>query len=126
MQQVKPRPVFLNLLQIRLPVAGVMSIIHRVSGVVMVLSIPLLIYLLDLSLASPQGFADATALFDNILVKLILFGFIWGLMHHLLAGIRYLLIDIDIGVEKPLFRQTAWAVIIAAPVLALILMGGLS
>jgi succinate dehydrogenase / fumarate reductase cytochrome b subunit len=126
MQQAKPRPVFLNLLQIRLPVAGVMSIIHRVTGVVMVLSIPLMIYLLDLSLTSPQGFADVTALFDNILVKLILFGFIWGLMHHLLAGIRYLLIDIDIGVEKPIFRQTAWAVIVAAPVLALILMGGLS
>jgi succinate dehydrogenase / fumarate reductase cytochrome b subunit len=126
MQQAKPRPVFLNLMQIRLPVAGVMSIIHRATGVVMVLSIPLLIYLLDLSLAGPQGFAEAGALFDNILVKLILLGFIWGLMHHLLAGIRYLLIDIDIGVEKPLFRHTAWAVIIAAPVLALILMGGLS
>jgi len=115
MQQAKPRPVFLNLLQIRLPVAGIMSIIHRATGVVMVLSIPLLVYLLDLSLSGPQGFADAQALF----------GFLWGLMHHLLAGIRYLLIDIDIGVEKPLFRQTAWAVIVAAPVLALILMGGL-
>jgi succinate dehydrogenase / fumarate reductase cytochrome b subunit len=126
MQQAKPRPVFLNLMQIRLPVAGVMSIVHRVSGVVMVLSIPLLVYLLDLSLSSPQGFVEAAALFDNMLVKLILLGFIWGLMHHLLAGIRYLLIDIDIGVEKPLFRQTAWAVIVAAPVLALILMGGLS
>ena len=126
MQQAKPRPVFLNLMQIRLPVAGVMSIIHRVTGVVMVLSIPLLIYLFDLSLAGPQGFAEVGALFDNILVKLILLGFIWGLMHHLMAGIRYLLIDIDVGVEKPLFRQTAWAVIIAAPVLALILMGGLS
>lgn len=126
MQQAKPRPVFLNLMQIRLPVAGVMSIIHRATGVVMVLSIPLLMYLLDLSLAGPEGFAAAGALFDNILVKLILLGFIWGLMHHLLAGIRYLLIDIDVGVEKPLFRHTAWAVIIAAPVLALILMGGLS
>lgn len=126
MQQAKPRPVFLNLMQIRLPVAGVMSIIHRATGVVMVLSIPLLIYLLDLSLAGPQGFAEAGDLFGNFLVKLILFGFIWGLMHHLLAGIRYLLIDIDVGVEKPLFRQTAWAVIVAAPVLALILMGGLS
>lgn len=126
MQQAKPRPVFLNLMQIRLPVAGVMSIIHRATGVVMVLSIPLLMYLLDLSLAGQEGFAAAGALFDNILVKLILLGFIWGLMHHLLAGIRYLLIDIDVGVEKPLFRHTAWAVIIAAPVLALILMGGLS
>lgn len=126
MQQAKPRPVFLNLMQIRLPVAGVMSIIHRASGVVMVLAIPLLIYLLNLSLSGAEGFADAAALFGNLLVKLILFLFLWGLMHHLLAGIRYLLIDIDIGVEKPLFRQTAWAVIAAAPVLALILMGGLS
>lgn len=125
MQQAKPRPVFLNLMQIRLPVAGIMSIIHRLTGVAMVLCIPLLVYLLDLSLSGPQGFADAATLFGNLLVKLILFLFIWGLMHHLLAGIRYLLIDIDIGVDKPLFRQTAWVVIVAAPVLALILMGGL-
>ncbi len=126
MQQAKSRPVFLNLMQIRLPVAGVMSIIHRATGVVMVLAIPLLIYLLDLSLSGAEGYADSTALFGNLLVKLILFLFLWGLMHHLLAGIRYLLIDIDIGVEKPLFRQTAWGVIVVAPVLALILMGGLS
>ena len=53
MQSVKSKPVFLNLMQIRLPVAGVMSIIHRVTGVVMVLSIPLLLYLLDLSLSGP-------------------------------------------------------------------------
>ncbi|MCU7885244.1 MAG: succinate dehydrogenase, cytochrome b556 subunit, partial [Candidatus Thiodiazotropha sp. (ex Lucinoma annulata)] len=59
-------------------------------------------------------------------IKLLLFLFLWGLMHHLLAGIRYLLIDIDVGVEKPLFRQTAWAVTLVAPLLALILMGGLS
>jgi succinate dehydrogenase / fumarate reductase cytochrome b subunit len=126
MQRAKPRPVFLNLTQIRLPVAGVMSIIHRITGVVMVLSIPLLLYLFDLSLSGAQGFAETVALLGNLLVKLILFFFIWGLMHHLLAGIRYLLIDIDIGVEKPLYRQSAWAVIVAAPVLALILMGGLS
>jgi succinate dehydrogenase / fumarate reductase, cytochrome b subunit len=126
MQQAKPRPVFLNLMQIRLPVAGVMSIIHRATGVVMVIAIPLLIYLFGLSLSGKAGFADASDLFANGLVMLLLFLFLWGLMHHLLAGIRYLLIDIDIGVDKPLYRQTAWAVIMAAPVLALILMGGLS
>ena len=126
MQQAKSRPVFLNLMQIRLPVAGIMSIIHRATGVVMVIAIPLLIYLFDRSLAGEAGFAAAAALFGNGLVKLLLFLFLWGLMHHLLAGIRYLLIDIDVGVDKPLFRQTAWAVIGAAPVLALILMGGLS
>ena len=47
-------------------------------------------------------------------------------MHHFLAGIRYLMLDIDIGIEKPVYRQTAWAVLVAAPVLALILLGALS
>ncbi|MFI0458883.1 MAG: succinate dehydrogenase, cytochrome b556 subunit [Candidatus Thiodiazotropha endolucinida] len=126
MQETNPRPVFLNLFKIRLPMAGIMSIIHRVTGVVMVLAIPLLIYLLDLSLHGPEGFADAKGLFASGVVKLILFLFLWGLMHHFLAGIRYLLIDVDIGVEKPLFRHTAWAVTLVAPMLALILMGGLS
>lgn len=126
MQQAKPRPVFLNLMQIRLPVAGVMSIIHRATGVVMVVAIPLLIYLFGLSLTGNAGFADASDLFANGLVKLLLFLFLWGLLHHLLAGIRYLLIDIDIGVDKPLYRQTAWAVIVVAPLLALSMMGGLS
>ncbi|MEW8027181.1 MAG: succinate dehydrogenase, cytochrome b556 subunit [Candidatus Thiodiazotropha sp.] len=125
MQETNPRPVFLNLFKIRLPMAGIMSIIHRVTGVVMVLAIPLLIYLLDLSLSGPEGFADAKGLFASGFVKLILFLFLWGLMHHFLAGIRYLLIDIDVGVEKPLFRQTAWAVTLVAPILALILIGGL-
>jgi succinate dehydrogenase / fumarate reductase cytochrome b subunit len=125
MQETNQRPVFLDLGKIRLPIAGIMSIIHRVTGVVMVLAIPLLIYLLDLSLSGSEGFAVAKGLFDSALVKIILFLFLWGLMHHFLAGIRYLLIDIDIGVEKPLFRQTAWAVTLVAPVLALMLLGGL-
>ncbi|MES9940645.1 MAG: succinate dehydrogenase, cytochrome b556 subunit [Candidatus Thiodiazotropha sp. 6PLUC2] len=125
MLDTKPRPVFLNLVKIRLPMAGIMSIIHRATGVVMVLSIPLLIYLFDLSLSSADGFATVKAFFSLGLVKLVLFLMLWALMHHLLAGIRYLLIDIDIGVDKPFYRQTAWGVTLAAPVLALILMGGL-
>ncbi|MET0052791.1 MAG: succinate dehydrogenase, cytochrome b556 subunit [Candidatus Thiodiazotropha sp.] len=126
MLETKPRPVFLNLMKIRLPIAGIMSIIHRVTGVVMVISIPVAIYLFGLSLSSASGFADAREFLQMGLVQLLIFLFLWGLMHHLLAGIRYLLIDIDIGVDKPVFRQTAWAVMVAAPVLALILMGGLS
>ncbi|MET0065978.1 MAG: succinate dehydrogenase, cytochrome b556 subunit [Candidatus Thiodiazotropha sp.] len=126
MLETKPRPVFLNLLKIRLPIAGIMSIIHRVTGVVMVISIPVAIYLFGLSLSGPSGFADAREFLQMGLVQLLIFLFLWGLMHHLLAGIRYLLIDIDIGVDKPVYRQTAWAVMVAAPVLALILMGGLS
>ncbi|MEJ2424293.1 MAG: succinate dehydrogenase, cytochrome b556 subunit [Candidatus Thiodiazotropha sp.] len=126
MLETKPRPVFLNLMKIRLPIAGIMSIIHRVTGVVMVVSIPFALYLFDRSLSGTDGFADARAFLHYGLVKMLLFLFLWGLMHHLLAGIRYLLIDIDIGVDKPVYRQTAWAVIVGAPVLALILLGGLS
>jgi succinate dehydrogenase / fumarate reductase cytochrome b subunit len=125
MQVTKPRPVFLNLFKIRLPMAGIMSIIHRATGVLMVLAIPLIIYLLDLSLSGPEGFAQVKGIFAGVFVKMVLFLFLWGLMHHLLAGIRYLLIDIDVGVEKPLFRQTAWVVTLIAPVLALLLLGGL-
>jgi succinate dehydrogenase / fumarate reductase, cytochrome b subunit len=125
MLDTKSRPVFLNLAKIRLPIAGIMSIIHRATGVVMVLSIPLSIYLLDISLSGADGFAEVKALFSMGLVKLVLFLMLWALMHHLLAGIRYLLIDIDIGVDKPIYRQTAWAVTLAAPALALLLLGGL-
>jgi succinate dehydrogenase / fumarate reductase cytochrome b subunit len=125
MLDTKPRPVFLNLFKIRLPIAGIMSIIHRGTGVLMVLAIPLMIYLLELSLSGSSGFTQVKALLSLGVTKLLLFLFLWALTHHLLAGIRYLLIDIDIGVDKPLFRQTAWAVTLAAPVLALMLLGGL-
>jgi succinate dehydrogenase / fumarate reductase cytochrome b subunit len=116
------RPVFINLLQIKLPVAGVMSIAHRVAGVLMFVSIPFWLYVLELSLKSPQDFARAAEIMQsNWLIPFYLF-LLWSLFHHLLAGIRYLLLDIDIGVEKPLFRQTAWAVLVAAPVLLLLIL----
>jgi succinate dehydrogenase / fumarate reductase cytochrome b subunit len=120
------KPVYLNLLQIRLPVPGFMSILHRVSGVVLTLAIPFAIYLLDLSLRGPEGFARAHVLLDGWLARLILLGLFWSLLHHLLAGIRYLLLDVDVGIDKPRYRQSAWAVLIAAPILAVVLLGALS
>ena len=119
------RPVHLNLTKIRLPVGGVMSIIHRLTGVLMFVSIPLLIYLLDRSLISAQGFAEAVHLLHPPLGKLMLFGLMWSLMHHLLAGIRYLLIDVDLGVDKATARTTALLVIVAAPPLGFLLTWGL-
>jgi succinate dehydrogenase / fumarate reductase cytochrome b subunit len=119
------RPVHLNLTKIRLPVGGVMSIIHRLTGVLMFVSIPLLIYLLDRSLISAQGFAEAVHLLHTPLGKLMLFGLMWSLMHHLLAGIRYLLIDVDLGVDKATARTTALLVIVAAPPLGFLLTWGL-
>jgi len=120
------RPVHLNILKVRLPVGGVMSIIHRITGVILFLCIPLMIYLLDRSLISEDGFKQVIVWVQSPLGKVLLFSLMWALSHHLLAGIRYLLIDVDLGVEKPLARTTAFVVILAAPAVALALTWGLS
>lgn len=118
------RPVHLNLFKIRLPIGGIMSIIHRVTGVFMFLAVPVLIYLLDLSLAGPGGYDAAAEMLHGVIGMLFVFLLMWSLAHHLLAGIRYLLIDVDLGVEKPVARKTALAVVVAGPILALLLTGG--
>lgn len=119
------RPVYLNLLKIRLPIPGLMSIIHRLTGVLMFIAIPFMLYLFDLSLASESGYREAAALLHTPIGMLLLFGLLWSLFHHLFAGIRYLLIDVDLGVEKQLARTTAWIVLLAAPVVALLVTWGL-
>lgn len=103
-----------------------MSIIHRITGVILFLCIPLMIYLLDRSLISEDGFKQVIVWVQSPLGKVLLFSLMWALSHHLLAGIRYLLIDVDLGVEKPLARTTAFVVILAAPAVALALTWGLS
>jgi succinate dehydrogenase / fumarate reductase, cytochrome b subunit len=117
------RPVFLNLLQIRLPIPGVVSIAHRISGVLLFLAIPLFLLLFQRSLQGETGFADALAWLRHPLVMLITVVVLWSLIHHWLAGIRYLLIDLDVGVDRLPARRSAWAVIVLAPVLTVILLG---
>ncbi len=117
------RPVYLNLLQIRLPVAGVLSILHRITGLLMFLATPLIIYLLDLSLGSAAGYAQAGELLHGGLGTIALFGLLWSLLHHLFAGVRYLLLDVHIGVDKPYYRYSAWVVLIAAPLVAAVVAG---
>lgn len=118
------RPVHLNLFKIKLPIAGIMSIIHRATGMFMFVALPYLIYLLDLSLSGPTGYAEAVDAVHGFVGTVFVFLIMWSLSHHLLAGIRYLLIDIDLGVEKEMARQTALAVVVAGPILGLLLTGG--
>ena len=113
------RPVFLNLMQIRFPITAIMSIAHRLTGVLLFLALPFLIYALDLSLRDKAGFTQILKCLDSIAVKIILVLLAWSLLHHLLAGIRYLLLDIDIGIEKQQARSTAWLVIVLALILSL-------
>jgi len=117
---IDDRPVFLNLFKFRFPIAAVMSVGHRASGVFLALAVPALIYLLDLSLSSAEGFAHVQELLGGLFVKLVVFVVLWALLHHLLAGIRFLLIDFEIGVEKEAGRKSATAVMVAAPILAIL------
>jgi succinate dehydrogenase / fumarate reductase cytochrome b subunit len=89
----------------------------------MALATPMMIYLLDLSLSGPEGFAGAKDLLHSELGQLGLFLLLWAMMHHLFAGIRCIAIDLDWGVEKPVFIQTALGVLAAAPLAALVLWG---
>ncbi len=116
------RPVFLNLFQIRLPVSGVVSILHRITGVLLFLCIPFSLWMLKYSLASEAQFQQLINAFHHPLNLLLIALVLWALMHHLLAGIRHLLLDFDIGVDKEISLKTSWLVILAAPILALFLM----
>lgn len=106
----KARPKYLNLLQIRLPLPGIMSIMHRVSGAVLFLALPLLLWWLQQSLASHETFDSLRATFSHGYTKLILIGLLWGYLHHLCAGIRHLMLDIDCGTELATARLTSMLV----------------
>lgn len=119
------RPVFFNLAQIQMPVGALTSITHRVTGVLLALGIPFSIYILDLSLQSPQSYARLLNLFDTWFIKVAVIVFIWALAHHLLAGIRHLLSDIDIGSLLPAARRSAWMVNVGGLAVALLAAGAL-
>jgi succinate dehydrogenase / fumarate reductase, cytochrome b subunit len=118
--QEDSRPVFLNLFQIRLPLPGIVSFAHRVSGMLLVLAMPLVLYLLMLSLRAADDFRSVLAWLHNPLFALILFCVLWSFWHHLFSGIRFLLLDVDIGLGRMVSRQSA-AVVLVAGILAAIL-----
>lgn len=118
---IKQRPKFLNLAEIKQPVPAIASILHRISGVGLFLMLPLLIWLLDLSLRSADSFQTLQAVVGHPLVKLLLIGLLWAFLHHFCMGIRILLIDIHVGVEKAQARTSAKAVLFISLVLTLIL-----
>ena len=117
----KKRPKNLDLPTIRLPLPGVLSILHRISGAVLFLLLPVLLWLFQQSLASPDTYAVAKAVTGNILVKLVLFGLIWLYMHHFCAGIRYLLLDLHKGVDLQSARFSSKVVFAVSILLTLII-----
>jgi succinate dehydrogenase / fumarate reductase, cytochrome b subunit len=118
----KPRPVYLNLVRIRLPLPGIVSILHRLSGAgLFLVGVPLVLYGIQTSLASPESFESLRTFFALPLMKIVLIGLVWAYLHHFCAGLRYLLLDIHQFIELKPARQSSAVVLIVSLVLTLII-----
>ena len=119
------RPVFFDLTKIQMPVGALTSVTHRVTGLLLVLGIPFCVYLLDMSLQGPAGYAQAEAMLGYLPVKGGLVVLTWALAHHSLAGIRHLLSDIDIGSQLHAARRSAWVVNVVGVLVGLLAVAAL-
>ena len=117
------RPVYLNLIKIRLPLAGIVSFAHRISGVLLFLFLPFSVYLLDQSVQSAESFDAVRQLLNQPLMLALQLLVLWSIAHHFFAGIRFLLIDAEIGVEKSQARLGAWLVFLAEATTMLLIIG---
>ncbi len=115
------RPKYLNLVQIRMPMPAVVSILHRISGALLFLvGVPALLWGVQASLASPEAYEAFRAFLARPLVKLIALLLVWAYLHHLLAGLRHLLMDVHIGLDLKPARQSATIATVAALLLTLL------
>jgi succinate dehydrogenase / fumarate reductase cytochrome b subunit len=117
----KKRPVNLELTSLTYPPMAIASILHRISGIVLFLLLPLMLYLLNMSLHSAESFAQTQALINTLSYKLIIWSFCVALIYHLLAGIRHIVMDFGFGEQLSAGRYSATGVIILATILAIIL-----
>ncbi|BAP14402.1 succinate dehydrogenase [Alcanivorax sp. 97CO-5] len=118
------RPVNLDLSTIKFPVTAIASITHRVTGVAIFLALPILLWMLDRSLTSPESFADLKELMmTSLLVKLVVWAILSVLLYHLVAGIRHLIMDAGVGESLEGGRRGAKLTFLISVVLIL-LVGG--
>ena len=122
MSDVPKRPEFRNIhvTQIagyRLPLAGLVSILHRISGAFLFLLLPFLLYLLQQSLYTESTFVYMQDMVSPWYIKLLLLALSWSYLQHFCAGVRHLAMDIHIGIEKDSSRKSAAGVLIVSLVL---------
>ena len=115
----RERPEFRNihitqLPNYRLPPAGWVSILHRVSGAGLFLLLPFLLYLFELSIRSEMSFDYFRGVLSHPLVKVILLGLIWAYFQHFCAGVRHLFMDVHVAIEKDSSRQSAITVLVVS------------
>lgn len=112
------RPRFLKLPSIRFPIGAFVSIGHRLSGVVLLIGLPFLAIALEQSLRSEADFAALAAQWAGPWRSLLLVIVVWAAAHHILAGVRHLLMDLGIGSTLTRARISAWATIVTAALIA--------
>jgi succinate dehydrogenase / fumarate reductase cytochrome b subunit len=121
-QLAKKRPEFRNINALtdlptyRLPAAGIVSILHRISGLIMFLLLPFIVWMFDTSVSSEISFAKFSAAFNvglgfvpAVLVKVVVLGLIWAYLHHLIAGVRHVYMDVNHAVTKEFGKSSAIA-----------------
>ena len=116
---ITKRPINLNPLSIRLPLSAWVSITHRLSGLLIFILMPLLLWALDMSLGTEAGYLDLVDAMSQPWLRGLLFVFVGGLLFHLIAGVRHLLMDMQVGESLKVSRMSAGAVVIIAAIFIL-------
>lgn len=112
---------FAQTVHYRLPLAGIISILHRISGLLIFVLLPFILYMLDKSLTSEISFEYFKGYTSNILVKLAILALVWSYLHHFCAGVRHLLMDLHMGLDKDSARKSAVGVLaVSIPLTALV------
>ena len=115
------RPVNLDLATMKFPAMAIASLLHRISGIVLFLLLPFMLYCLGMSLSSPESFITLQTFVENAYCKLVLWAFTAALIYHLLAGIRHIMMDMGFGEELYQGRLSAVWVIVLSIILTIFL-----
>lgn len=116
------RPIHRNLhitqiVGYRLPLAGIISILHRISGALLFLLLPFVLYLFDKSLTSELSFDDFKSVTSGWFARLVILALVWAYLQHFCAGIRHLFMDLHVGLDKESGKRTAAAAIAVSLIL---------
>lgn len=110
----KIRPKHLALHKIKLPLPGIVSILHRISGAVLFVALPLLLFIFDQSLRSIETYTNLTEVLSHPILKLTLLGLMWAFLHHFCAGLRYLAIDLHLLSHISVARTSSkWVMLVS-------------
>lgn len=120
MDNKNKRPKFLNPLAIHLPIGGLVSILHRITGALLVVLLPFGLYLLERSLQSPEFFEALRRALSTLPGRSAILVVTWLAAQHLFSGIRHLLLDLDIGVGLRAARASAWATLAASTLVVVV------